>query len=127
MANARYTIDHVQITLPREVEEAAKRFYGEVLGLEEIPKPPELAGRGGAWYRAGSCELHVSVEALAPGTNQASRRHVCFVVGDLDAEEARLRAAGVEVLPDTQPVAGWRRFYVRDPGGNRVEVAMPAP
>ena len=43
---------------------------------------------------------------------------------DLDAAEAAFRAAGVEIIADPEPVPQWKRFYVRDPGGNRVEVAQ---
>lgn len=118
-------IDHVQIMVPRAVEEASKRFYAEVLGLEAIPKPPEAAKRGGAWYRLGSMQVHLSIEDIDAAANQASRRHVCYIVKDLSEAEKRLREAGVAILPDLNPEAGWLRFYVRDPGGNRIEIAQP--
>jgi catechol 2,3-dioxygenase-like lactoylglutathione lyase family enzyme len=118
-------IDHVQVTVPRAAEAAARAFYGEVLGLREIAKPRELRGRGGAWYAAGGTELHLSLEDLPPAAAHESRRHVCLVVADLDVARRALAAAGVEILPDDRPVAGWARFYVRDPGGNRLELARP--
>ncbi len=34
-----------------------------------------------------------------------------------------MREAGIDVIPDNRPIDGWRRFYVRDPGGNRIEIA----
>ncbi|PYS80048.1 MAG: bleomycin resistance protein, partial [Acidobacteria bacterium] len=43
---------------------------------------------------------------------------------DLAATEKRFRAAGVEIVPDARPVPGSRRFYVRDPGGNQLEIAQ---
>jgi catechol 2,3-dioxygenase-like lactoylglutathione lyase family enzyme len=113
-------IHHVQITVPPSAETACKHFYGTVLGLEEMPKPLPLRKNGGAWYRNGSNELHLSLEEV---DNRPSRRHVCLMVEDLGAAEATLREAGVEIVPDTQPIEGWRRFYVRDPGGNRLEIA----
>ena len=115
-------INHAQITVPRAAEEASKRFYREVMGLEEIPKPEPLRGRGGAWYRHGALEIHVSVEDGA-NDNAASRRHICYVVADIARAEAAMRAAGVQIIPDNQPVEGWARFYVRDPGDNRIEIA----
>lgn len=118
-------INHVQITVTRSVEEAAKHFYGSVLGLEEIPKPGESARRGGAWYRCGSVELHVSIEESATA-NDESKRHVCYMVSDVSRAESALREAGVEIIPDRQPIEGWLRFYVRDPGGNRIEIAQRA-
>ena len=44
-----YAIDHIQLSIPPGGEDAGRTFYVEVLGFTELPKPPELAGRGGAW------------------------------------------------------------------------------
>ena len=41
-------IDHVQIAIPVGGEDQARPFYGDLLGLTEVPKPAELAKRGGA-------------------------------------------------------------------------------
>jgi catechol 2,3-dioxygenase-like lactoylglutathione lyase family enzyme len=114
-------LNHVNVTVPKAVEEAAKHFYGVILGLKELPKPQESRGRGGAWYQLGGVQLHLSIEDGA--LNEASKRHVCYLVRDLTTAEAHFRATGVEVIPDNLPVRGWARFYVRDPGGNRIEIA----
>ncbi len=115
-------INHVQITVPSGSEEASKYFYGALLGLEEIPKPTNSRSQSGAWYRQGAVELHLSIED--PGAdNQSSRRHVCFLVADLAEAERTVLEAGVKIIPDHRPMDGWRRFYVRDPGGNRIEIA----
>jgi hypothetical protein len=45
-----YGLDHVQIAMPAGGEDAARAFYGALLGLPEIPKPPDLATRGGVWF-----------------------------------------------------------------------------
>jgi len=116
-------LHHVNVTVPMALEEAAKHFYGVVMGLPEVAKPEESKGRGGAWYQLGAVQLHLSRED-APVENQASKRHVCYQVRDLAKSEQRFREAGVEIIPDDMPVAGWPRFYVRDPGGNRIEVAQ---
>ncbi len=116
-------LNHVNVTVPESMEDASRNFYGSVLGLQEVPKPDESRGRGGAWYQLGNVQLHLSIEQVA-GDNQASKRHVCYVVRDLSLAEERFREAGVEIIPDEQPVTGWRRFYVRDPGGNRIEIAQ---
>ena len=115
------SIHHVNVTVPKSLEDEAKRFYGEVMGLQEVPKPESSRGRGGAWYQLGPTQLHLSIEQLdgAP----LSKRHVCYTVADLAAAEDRFRSAGVEIIPDDQPMPGWPRFYVRDPGGNRLEIA----
>jgi catechol 2,3-dioxygenase-like lactoylglutathione lyase family enzyme len=116
-------IDHVNVIVPKSLEDAAKHFYGSVLGLQEIPKPIESQGRGGAWYELGSVQLHLSVRSEA-GDGQGSKGHVCYTVADVITAEERLRAAGVEIIPDDQPIAGKPRFYVRDPGGNLIELAQ---
>jgi catechol 2,3-dioxygenase-like lactoylglutathione lyase family enzyme len=119
-------IDHVQVTVPPALESEALRFYGEVLGLERIPKPAESAKRGGAWFRHGAMQVHVSIEPIEVDSNRASKRHVCYLVESLTAAEDALRAHGIEILADPTPEPGWPRFYVRDPAGNRIEIAQPA-
>ena len=114
---------HVNVTVPRALEAEAKHFYGVVMGLKEVPKPESSRGRGGAWYQLGSLQLHLSIEE-ALGENCISKRHVCYTVSDLAQAEERFRRAGVEIIPDDLPTPGWSRFYVRDPGGNRLEIAQ---
>ena len=114
-------LHHVNVTVPPELEAAAKNFYGSVLGLKRVPKP--AASRpSGAWYQIGETQLHLSVEDGEAGGQ--STRHVCFTVDDLAAAQKRFREAGVEIVPDPRPVPGSPRFYVRDPGGNQIEIAQ---
>ena len=117
-------LDHVQVTVARGELDAAKRFYGEMLGLPPAPRPGDPAE--GAWYQIGPVQLHLAIEDRAVSEANRSRRHVCYRVADLDAAEARLRRAGVAILPDRRPIAGVRRFFVEDPGGNRIELSAPA-
>jgi len=116
-------IHHVNVTVPRSLEAAAKHFYGTVMGLSEVPKPAESKGRGGAWYQLGPLQLHLSIED-GLGESCISKRHVCYTVANLVEAEAKFREAGVGILPDDIPTPGWSRFYVRDPGGNRLEIAQ---
>ena len=117
------SIHHVNVTVPKSSEEQAKHFYGVVMGLREVPKPVESRARGGAWYQLGPLQLHLSIED-GLGENCVSKRHVCYTVEDLTTAEQRFRDAGVEIMPDDVPTPGWPRFYVRDPGGNRLEIAQ---
>lgn len=110
-------IDHVQVAAPAGCEVEARAFYGALLGLEELPKPPALAARGGCWFRAGEHELHVGVE---PDFAPARKAHPGFVVSDLDALCERLEAQGIDVAWD-DAIPGERRFYAADPFGNRLE------
>ncbi len=116
-------IHHVNVTVPKSLEHAAKLFYGVVMGLREVPKPEASRRRGGAWYQLGPMQLHLSIED-GLGENCISKRHVCYTVSDLAEAEERFRNAGIEIFPDDIPTAGWSRFYVRDPGGNRLEIAQ---
>ena len=111
-------IDHVQVAAPRGCEAEARVFYGELLGLEELPKPEALAARGGCWVRAGAQDLHVGVEEPFAAARKA---HPGFVVDDLEALAARLEAAGVEVTWD-DAIPGTARFHAADPFGNRLEL-----
>jgi ADP-ribose pyrophosphatase len=113
-------LDHVQVAAPREpgVEERARAFYGELLGLREIEKPDSLKPKGGVWFSLGSGELHVGLE---DGFSPARKAHPALVVSDLPALERRLREAGAPVL-DAEPIPGAHRFYTEDPFGNRLEL-----
>ena len=114
-------LHHVNVTVPLELEVATKVFYGALLGLEQVPKPA-AARQSGAWYQIGANQLHLSVEDEETGS--LSSRHICFEVSDLGAAEKRFHDAGVEIIPDPRPVPGTRRFYVRDPGGNQLEIVQ---
>ena len=116
-------IDHVQVTVARHELDAARRFYGDILGLKPAPRPGDPSE--GAWYQIGPVQLHLALEDRAAPEANRSRRHVCYRVADLTAAERRLREAGVRIFPDRRPIPGVRRFFVEDPGGNRIEIAAP--
>ena len=111
-------IDHVQVACPAGSEDRLRAFYGGVLGMPEVAKPPILAARGGVWFQAGSQQLHCGVEA---GFRPALKAHPCFVVTDLDAAARAVADAGGEVRWDAT-VPGIRRFHTDDPVGNRLEL-----
>ncbi len=111
-------LDHVQIAAPRGCEEEARRFYGELLGLREVPKPQKLATRGGVWFQVGAQQLHIGVE---DEFHPARKAHPAFAVDDLDALAQQLEEAGISVTWD-DAIPNVRRFYVSDPWGNRLEL-----
>jgi catechol 2,3-dioxygenase-like lactoylglutathione lyase family enzyme len=118
-------LDHVQVAAPPGCEAEARRFYGELLGLDELPKPPALARRGGVWFACGGQQLHVGV---AQDFEPARKAHAALRVTDaaqLDALAERLVQAGVDVRWDDD-LPGLRRFYAEDPWGNRLELLAPA-
>ena len=112
-----WLLHHVQIAIPQGTEADAREFYSDVLGCEELAKPATLAGRGGVWFRYGGVELHLAVEE---DHRPARKAHPGILVGDLDELEAKLQAAGYGVETDYL-LPGYRRFYVSDPFGNRLE------
>ncbi|MHB1242646.1 MAG: VOC family protein [Gaiellaceae bacterium] len=111
-------IDHVQLAAPPGCEEDARRFFGGLLGLEELDKPEPLRARGGVWFRIGAQELHVGVEQ---GFAPAAKAHPAFRAARYDELVARLQAVGIEVAGD-DALPGVRRCYVADPWGNRIEL-----
>jgi catechol 2,3-dioxygenase-like lactoylglutathione lyase family enzyme len=123
MSGAVVGLDHVQVAAPPGCEEDARRFYGELLGLEELEKPPALAVRGGIWFRVGAQELHIGV---ADGFTPATKAHPALRVAshtELERLAARLEEHGVDVRwADPTEIAGVSRLFVADPWGNRVEL-----
>ena len=114
-------LHHVQLAMPPGEEEAAVRFYGAILGLTQVAKPPELAPRGGVWFRDGDLEVHLGVEE--PFT-PASKAHPAFVVRNLETLREKIELAGYRVLDDVA-LEGYIRCHVRDPFGNRLELIEP--
>lgn len=114
---------HVQVAMPPGGEDAARAFYGEVLGFVELPKPGSLVDRGGVWFRTGNLDLHVGVEEdFAP----ARKAHIGYLVDDLAMMRERLEAAGYPIRHDV-PLPGYNRLHTTDVFGNRVELLTPAP
>ena len=111
-------IDHVQLSMPPGGEDEARRFYVEILGLREIAKPPELAGRGGCWFVGADAAIHLAPEA---GFRPHAKAHPALVIRDLAARPRRARwrrrrdRGGRRGLPVD-------RCYIRDPFGNRIEL-----
>jgi catechol 2,3-dioxygenase-like lactoylglutathione lyase family enzyme len=113
-------LDHVQVAAPHGCEGDARRFYGDVLGLEEVTKPERLQARGGVWFSVGHQQLHIGVEEpFSP----ARKAHPALRVApdQLDLIAERLEAAQAKVAWDDE-IPGVRRYYTEDPWGNRLEL-----
>jgi len=125
-------LHHVQVSMPRGEEPAARRFYAEAVGLVEVDKPSALALRGGCWFRSVggeqggervTAEIHLGVEdPFVP----ARKAHPALVVENLAALEAmaaRIEGVGCEVSwTERDTFDGFVRFHADDPFGNRLEV-----
>jgi len=115
-------LHHMQLAMPRGQEDAARGFYAGVLGMTEVDKPPVLAARGGAWFRADGVELHLGVEE---DFRPARKGHPGVLVSNLDEIVDRLAASGQPAQWDTE-FPGFRRVYAHDPFGNRLEFLQPS-
>lgn len=111
----------MQLAMPAGEEDRARHFFVDVLGMEEVAKPPVLAARGGAWFRAGGLELHLGVEQ---DFRPARKGHPGILVEDLDEVAGRVAATGQDAAWDSD-FPGFRRFYAFDPFGNRLEFLQP--
>lgn len=124
MTDSAFTLGrlhHVQLAIPSGTEEQCRAFWGGILGMDELEKPPVLAARGGCWFRGGGVEVHLGVETeFTP----ARKAHPGVLVSNLSGLAASLEAGGVEVTWDEE-FPGHDRFYAADPFGNRLEFLEP--
>lgn len=112
-------IDHVQLAIPEHGEEKAKEFYINILGFHEIPKPSNLAKRGGVWLECETVQLHLGIEN---DFHPARKAHPAFVVDNLDELFIKVKSAGFEIDTSQPALEGFRRVHIFDPFGNRIEL-----
>ncbi len=110
-------VDHVQLAMPVGGEAVAVEFYGRLLGLEQIPKPPELAVRGGCWFATPTLQIHLGAD---PDFAPAKKGHPAFIVDDRAALAARLEHGGVTTRAGAT-IDGVTQLFCDDPFGNRIE------
>jgi len=112
--------------------ERSRRFYGEALGLEEVPRPANFAFAG-AWFAFGDTEIHLLAEAdttaragmppPGPGLAGGLATHLALEVDDVPAWQARLGAQGVAPASGPMPRGdGVDQLFVFDPDGYVVEL-----
>lgn len=116
-------IDHIQIAVPKALEQECLAFYRTVMALPEIEKPEKLKARGGAWFQINpTTQMHVGID---PEASPKSKRHICFLVGDLTAAKAAAESQHI-AIEDEGTAEGLIRFFIRDPAGNRIEIGQRA-
>ena len=114
-------IDHIQLAMPAGQEDAARRFYAGMLEIPEVPKPPDLARRGGVWFENGRVKIHLGID---PDFRPARKAHPALLVQELGEVVRKFREAGIDVT-EAEPLPGHDHVYVADPFGNRIELIAP--
>ena len=119
---SQISINHVSLSVV-DMEESL-RFYTEFLGMERIPGPQ--FGFRVEWLRAGDLEVHL----FERETSAPQYHHVGFTVANF--EELYVQAKETGILVHMPPFAqvtelpdGGAQMYVRDPGGNLIELDTP--
>jgi catechol 2,3-dioxygenase-like lactoylglutathione lyase family enzyme len=108
--------------MPVGGEDTARAFFGELLGLREIPKPDDGNRMDGCWFDlGGGMQLHLLVDE---NFKAAKRAHPAFCVANLEDYRLRLKQGGGSVT-DFKPSEGRERFFCEDPFGNRLEFISP--
>jgi hypothetical protein len=107
---------------PQAARSRLAPFTSRLLGIPEVPKPANLAKRGGCWFERGSLRIHLGIEA---DFRPARKAHPAFIVDDLASLSAALVKAGHRVSTD-EPLEGYTRIFLDDPFGNRIELMEPS-
>ena len=110
-------LNHIQICIPKNKEEEARKFYCGLLGLEEIEKPEYLRKNGGFWLKIADIELHIGAEDI----ENKSKRHPAFEVEKLEAIKQAFKNNGVRIKED-RSLPEFNRFSFYDPFNNRIEL-----
>jgi catechol 2,3-dioxygenase-like lactoylglutathione lyase family enzyme len=111
-------LDHIQLAMPTGGETKARAFYAGVLDIPEVPKPANLAVRGGCWFERGPLKIHLGAES---DFRPAKKAHPALLVEDLAALQKSLEVHGYIVSAGDE-LKNYRRIYTEDPFGNRIEL-----
>ena len=120
MISVRYMVNDV---------EAAVAFYTKILGFEVLNQFPPFAEIARGKLRLllsgpDSSAGRPMADGAKPGPGGWNRIH--FLVDDIEAEVARLRAAGAAFRNDIVSGPGGKQVLLKDPSGNFVELFQPA-
>lgn len=110
-------VHHLQLAFRAGSAQAMQHFYGDLLGLGELP--PDRAQPGARLsFSAGG--QRIDLVAVAQWQSLPSASHLAFEVQDLPALRQRLQAAQWPLV-ENQGLTGFSRFYLKDPAGNQLE------
>jgi catechol 2,3-dioxygenase-like lactoylglutathione lyase family enzyme len=106
--------------------ERSRRFYSDVLGLEEIERPD--FGFPGAWYQAGDVQVHLITVPDGVDVGRTPEQltplaaHTAFEVEDYEAMHQHLEGNDMKVVGLGAKVG---QMFVQDPDGNVIELIQP--
>ena len=122
------SFDHV--TLICADLEATRRFYVDVLGMNEAPRPAFKFP--GLWFQTGGIQIHATQESVEAGkagwgdrgNSIASRgHHIAFAVDDVSLALELVQAHSIRIAsPLQQRPDGFKQLYLYDPDGHVVEL-----
>lgn len=111
-------LDHV--TLEVHDLDQALHFYINILGIQEINTPEEVKSKGVRWLKLPNNQALHLIEIK--DMQEPSSAHIALVVNDIDAWEKHLAENSIEMVPPKFDIYKARRFFIKDPSGNRIEI-----
>lgn len=121
-------LHHVSITVSDIAR--AKHFYGEILGLRELERPP--FDYPGAWYALGDQQLHLIVHSDSRTMRGAAGidsrdGHFALRVRSYNETLQYLKAHSIELIDRPVNKTPWSQIYAADPDGNVIEFNAERP
>jgi catechol 2,3-dioxygenase-like lactoylglutathione lyase family enzyme len=117
-------LSHINFHASRDLLDALKDFYCDIVGLEIGERPPFPAF--GYWLYAGGQPV---VHLYEAGPDETRRTdvvttfdHIAFDCQDSDTVEALLRRRGISYRKAVVPASRQVQFFLADPAGNKVEL-----
>ncbi|MET1031880.1 MAG: VOC family protein [Domibacillus tundrae] len=103
----------------------SKEFYGSVLCLPELIRPP--FDFEGAWYAAGNQQIHLLVlpesQTIRRDPFLSSREgHIALRVKSYENSLEWLKKHHIAVLEKPNSISGFAQLFVADPDGNLIEL-----
>jgi predicted enzyme related to lactoylglutathione lyase len=108
------------VSIPTKDFESARKFYGEVLGLESSSVWGEKPM--GAEFETGTVTIALLNNAALGLEFSASAAPIEFHVDDFEAAKAELESRGVEFLGDTLDSGVCFQAFFKDPDGNSLAI-----